>query len=232
MKRLLSVVLLFSFLIVVFTALADSVNDFTFIGNMRFGMSIREVETALKKSNIRYSYYDYSNTPNKGYASRAKSYGIENPKMFSFGDVRVAGYTADGYFLFDADDKLSDIEYIFYFETGRKEQDKVFEAIENILISRYDDTEFNYKTGKKMNLKISHEPIRLEGISSIWNFDLLNYSERRIVCDEDMDVIIQHHEYISAYTTNNVTIGDKHYTKVSYSLSPKESAVGSNSWGF
>lgn len=82
MKKFLCLVLLI--LLMGISAVAEDNADFAFIGNVRFGMTINEVEKAL---GIKVQQWD---------AEMAIAYknnlGITNPKYLYLKDITIAGY--------------------------------------------------------------------------------------------------------------------------------------------
>ena len=229
MKKILIILMLTLIIIMnIGPANAKTLDEFEFVANLRFGMTVEQAQNLLKKNHIEYTIYDLTSKPTEPTAQLTRSYNIEARWVFYIEEFRVAGYLADGFLFFNLNNTLSDIEYLFRFGEDNGLMNKTFDAIENLLQTQYGATDYTSESCKKINTKVSHEPKDYEGKGtqgSVYHeFHVLGYTERLISTGSEYDVMIQHHKYLEGIimTTfkndSSKRISDHYKTKVSYSL--------------
>lgn len=190
MKKLICLVLaLMTLLCIVPCAMAEDF-DFTFVGNVKFGMTFDEVTQALQDLGINCE----AAMANNATASLMASLGVTGNKYIYLrkqDNVTVAGYAVSGYYFFDTNDQLAHV--IYYIKSNPVSSS--YTPIENLLIRQYGETEYSSATGKQLGLPVSLRPATYSNDNITTKFAINKYTERLVPYIGEGNVLIEHFHY-------------------------------------
>lgn len=231
MKKLIALMMVFMLSVCCMASAEQTktIDDFVFVGNVKFGTPKADIPAAMEQYDISYSV-DTEEDLTEGVIGNYDSWGITNYLGIDFRNVEIAGYPTYGSFDFDDSDHMAYVRYTI--NTEENDIASAYETIERILNNTYGTTEYTSDTGKKSYYKPSFWPFDYSTANASHTFTIGLYSERFIPVDDEHEVLIQHMVYTGeSIIMNFPSMHGGPYHMVCYSLIPNNNAKTENSWG-